>query len=221
MWDVITFKLAGWFACMFNGKNGRWAYYMSQADVEQGGEDLNGWTMRENNNPFAMHVSEFTTHANGGTDGDGGTVANYKWRIKDLLWVLCPFTWPFFKFGIYYRAWLDRFAWDDRYVEHGKLSVEEWAKQVAAHGYAGGANATPAQRGAYARAIVQAYDSNRNWFSKFTSDNAGWIGTAISWILLALCIAFCLWLLWLLLKALGLLKATRRRRRKKKRNGKR
>ena len=194
-WKTV-FHTMGWLACILNGRVGRYAYYVTQAEVEQGGSDLNGWTARECNNPFAMHVSEYTSRADDGVPGDGGTMAVYS-----------SWTDPFlFNMVSLYRAWKDRFAWDDAQVPRQKLDFNEWSTVVAMHGYAGGAAATPAQRAAYKAALIAQWNRTDNatslarWISDddFVNDSEWMKGLRkfIKVVMLFFVVVIILWLLW-------------------------
>jgi len=193
---VTAFKWYGLLAALFNNKLGRYAYYITQAEFEQGGSDLNGWTARECNNPFAMHYSQYTTRASDQVPGDGGTVAVYS-SWMDL------FT---FNGVSLYRAWKDRFAWDDAQVPREKLDFDAWSTAVAMHGYAGGSAATPTQRAAYKAGLMAQWNktdhtrSLAHWLSDddFATDNEWFKGLkrfvkAVMWFFV---ICIILWLLW-------------------------
>ena len=200
---VQTWKAAGFLACLLNGKLGRFSYYQAQAVLECGPSFNTRW-FREGNSAFGMHVSEYTPRADqAGVPGDAGVMAVYTSSLS--AWFF-PLTW----IGTYvacYRSWKDRFYWDDTFVDQGELTVDEWAQDVAAHGYKGGRNATPQEREDYAQAIIRVYNNSGAVSQKFLDDTAGPAGKFMRIAVALLILALVLWILWKILEMIG---ATRR-----------
>lgn len=183
-YDLAMWRAAGLFACMFNGKMGRFSYYQAQAIVESG-ESFNTTWFREGHNAFGMHASEYTPRADVSVAGDGGSMAIYTAHgpVDSFLRLTLIFAWlP--GFLAYYRSWKDRFYWDDTFVNDGVQSVEQWAQDVADHGYMGGANATRQERDAYATRIVAVYNNSPNVVGKVFDDNAGPVGRFMRWVMI-------------------------------------